>query len=300
MGMIRAAFFIELVNAAVTSTKFECRWVASRLERDPRGCSFEECASIFLGLLDELVEAIGDATVRDLLDRFRRFKALAYEVPLDYRNRDVGHCIGNVCWLFDDVEILRTLLLRELVSDRDLLGSLAGAFHLARNKTLVKTYLTDRAQTGGYPTDREKRWEAHPDSVQFAFRRDCLKIEHELLSQICHFEGFPVPVRRRLLDVGAALERELPARCPITRAPLRFDLLQEALEQPRHGHAAFQVGHLSPLKGPGFGPEFGHTPANVAWITADGNRIQGDLSYDETMTLLRRIHENHARYGDGR
>jgi hypothetical protein len=52
MGLVRAVFLIELVNEKVTSTKFERRW-GPRLQRDPRGCSFEECCEIFAHLVDQ-------------------------------------------------------------------------------------------------------------------------------------------------------------------------------------------------------------------------------------------------------
>jgi hypothetical protein len=295
MGMVRAVFLVEPVNAAVTSTKFEMRW-AGRLAGDPRGCSFDECCRIFMALSSEL--GANAAEARDLLDRFRRFRSLPYEVPVDYAERDAGHAIGNLIWIWDDSEIEHTLLLREQVSDETVVGAEANAFALARKKTGVKTYLTDRVLTGEHKTNREKRWEAHPESVHFAFRRDCLKIEHKLLSQICHFEGFPQTIRSRLAEESAILDLELPARCPITRDPLDYGTLVTSLASPEWGRSAFQVGHLNPLKGPGSGPKFGHTPANVAWISADGNRIQGHLSYLETLELLKRIAENHEEVGD--
>lgn len=293
MGMVRAVFLFEPVNEAVTSTKFERRW-ASRLASDPRGCSFEQCWTIFEELSEQLATRAGD--VRDLLGRFHPFAALPYEVPIDYLER-AGHTPGNMGWIWDDPEIEHTLLLRERVSDEDIVGPLTRAFDLAGRKTGVKTYLTDRALTGAHKTNREKRWEAHPEGVQFAFRRDCLKIEHKLLSQLCYFEGFPDETRERLSAESAILDLELPARCPITRDPLDFDVLVASLEAPEAGRSAFQVGHLNPLKGPGSGPQFGHTPANVAWISEDGNRIQGHLSYDETVTLLERIAENYQAVG---
>jgi hypothetical protein len=294
LGLVRAVFLVELVNAEVTSTKFEVRW-AERLFDDPRGCSFQECCEILAGLSSELAERASE--VGDLLNRFRRFKSLPYEVPVDYLDRRAGHGTANVVWIWDDLEIEQTLLLREKVADPDIVGEDGVAVGRARKKTAVKTYLTDRAQTGPHKTNREKRWEAHPGSVQFALRRDCLKIEHKLLSQICHFDGFSEKARKQLATEDAILDLELPARCPITREPLAFGTFASGLQSPEWGRSAFQVGHLNPLKGPGSGPEFGHTPANVAWISADGNRIQGHLSYTETLELLGRIATNHESVG---
>lgn len=290
MGMVRAIFLIELVNEAVTSTKFEVRWTR-RLQSDPRFCSFDGCLEIFIDLLEALGQ---EATVRrDILERFARYHSLAYETPIDYYNRHQGHVSGNVVWIWDDPEIEETLLLRERVSDPEVVGELVPTFRLVGDKTRVKTYLTDRALTGAHKTNREKRWEAHPEGVQFAFRRDCLKIEHKLLSQVCHFEGFPAAVRQGLAGEKAIVDFDVPVRCPITRDPLDFELLRLSLESPEWGRSAFQVGHLNPLKGPGSGDEFGHTPANIAWITEDGNRIQGSLSYQETIDLLERIRRNY-------
>jgi hypothetical protein len=298
MGLVRAVFLIELVNEAVTSTKFEVRWTP-RLAADPRGCSFEECCAIFESLAVELSECVPDPVVSSMLGRFHRFKVLPYELPVDYVERSTSspiHQDGNLRWIWDDTEIASTLLLRERVRDPRVVGGLARVFVRAAKKIQVKTYRTDRALTGATKTNREKRWEAHPESVQFAFRRDCLKIEHKLLSQVCHFAGFPEDVRLDLKSSGAILDTELPARCPITRDPLDFDAFRTTLEHPRQGRSQFQVGHLNPLKGPGAGAKYGHTPANVAWISADGNRVQGSLSYDETTALLERIRTNFEQY----
>jgi hypothetical protein len=240
---------------------------------------------------------LDDAAVIETLGRLRRFKRLPYELPIDYIARTTPiHRADNVAWIWDDPEIAHTLLLRERLRDPRTVGELVTLFALAAKKTEVKTYLTDRALTGASKTNREKRWEAHPDGVQFAFRRDCLKIEHKLMSQICHFDGFPVAMRTTLASASSIVTMELPARCPITRDTLDLGALRATLEHPEWGRSQFHVGHLNPLKGPGAGPEFGHTPANIAWISADGNRVQGSLSYAETMALLNRIHTNFERH----
>jgi hypothetical protein len=298
MGLVRVAFLIELVNDSVTSTKFERRWTP-RLQDDPRGCSFEECSAIFEHLAGELSWRISESAINATLKRFRHFRVLPYETPVDYITQSASspiHRDGNLKWIWDEPEIARTLLLRERVRKPAVVDGLGSIFVLASKKTQVKTYLTDRVLTGVAKTNREKRWEVHPASVQFAFRRDCLKIEHKLLSQICHFAHFPSAVRVALLADRAILETELPARCPVTRDALDFNSLRGSLELPEWGQSAFQVGHLNPLKGPGSGPEFGHTPLNIAWISADGNRIQGKLSYADTIALLERIRRNYAVY----
>ena len=92
--------------------------------------------------------------------------------------------------------------------------------------------------------------ESHPSGVQFAFRRDCLKIEHKLLSQICHFEGFPVAVRDSLAADGAILTMEVPARCPITRDPLEYEVMLASLEAPKAGLSSLPGGASQPAEGP--------------------------------------------------
>src|SRR2546428_7786536 len=82
------------------------------------------------------------------------------------------------------------------------------------------------------------------------------------------------------------------ARCPVTLDPLDFEILAQEVTEPTHGKAAYQVGHLNPLKA-GVGDEFRHHPANISWITEDGNRIQGHLTLKETRDLLLRISRNY-------
>ncbi|GAA5504535.1 hypothetical protein Dxin01_04311 [Deinococcus xinjiangensis] len=79
------------------------------------------------------------------------------EVPIDYLDYSMRplHSCGNLSW-FKYLEILFSL--REFYSDRKKMIS----------KVQTKAYMTDRRQTGDYPTNREYRWEGHPDSPQFA------------------------------------------------------------------------------------------------------------------------------------
>lgn len=294
-GLIRAAFLIELVNPENTSTKFEYRWT-DRLSQDPRGAEYEECLEIFRKLMTALSHEA--AQRQTLFGRFRQLKVLPYELPVDYYDRQAGHTERNIGWIWDAPEIEPTLALRALVRDATVVGQLVPVFGQAlKNKIKVKTYLTDRSQTGLHQTNREKRWEYAPAGVQYASRLDCLRIEHKLLSQLCFFEGFPEDVRDRLLASGAISAMESPARCPVTRDALDFEAFRKGVEVPEMGRSAFQVGHLNPLKGPGSGEQFGHTPENVSWISDDGNRIQGPLSYVETMGLLERCAKNRKAFG---
>ncbi len=295
-GLIRASFLIELVKPDNTSTKFDHRW-SERLATDPRGATYDECLQIYSELLATLAS---EADARgELLSRFNRRHVVPYELPIDYEDRSKGHELGNVVWIWNDPEIEPTLTLRELIASEEIVGPLASVFKVALgHKVKVKTYLTDRAQTGTYQTNREKRWEYHPEGVQYASRLDCLRIEHKLLSQLCFFDGFPPEIRQRLLDRTAINNLELPARCPITRDAMDFEKFRGEIEDPTMGRSSFQVGHLNPLKGPGAGELFGHTARNVAWISNDGNRIQGPLSYVETCELIDRCSSNRLKFGN--
>lgn len=149
--------------------------------------------------------------------------------------------------------------------------------------------MTDRAQTGLYQTNREKRWEAHPNSVHYANRVTAWEIEGKLLKQICFFQGFPVEALERLVDKGIVGD-EPHTRCPITLEPLSFFDFASEMLNPNHGRSTFQVGHLSPLKAlDRRQTDAGHTSNNISWITSVGNRFQGDMSVQETLDLITRI-----------
>lgn len=299
-GLIRSAFFIELVQLpGVESTKFEVRWAERLPSTDPRFASFDTCMDIFLNAVRELLRAAPGSTARAVLEAFQRYSVLPYEVPLDYRERRRRgsiHAPDNVAWIFDDNAVQKTINLRKAIRDRSLVGDEIATFRAALDKTKVKTYLTDRVLTGLHKTNREKRWEVHPGSVHFATRAACLGIEAELTEEICHFDGFPAAVRARLLDAGLIRQRDV-TRCPVTLAPLGYEELKAELLNPSHGKAAFQVGHLNPLKAVNDDPNVGHTAKNIAWVSAEGNRIQGSLSLGETRRMIREIAERYDAVG---
>jgi hypothetical protein len=191
-------------------------------------------------------------------------------VPVDYSERKLDriHVADNVEWIWRDPEVEHTVLLRRAIRDRQIIDTeTARVLTAAIDKIRVKTYLTDRAQTGITQTNREKRWEAHPASVQFALRRDCIKVEHELIEQIAYFDGFPSHVRDALLARDVIEPRDGVSRCPITLDVHSYAAFAREVLNPQHGRAAFQVGHLNPLKGPGAGVGYGHTKENIAWLS---------------------------------
>jgi hypothetical protein len=294
-AILRHAFLIELVKVPkIETTKFRVRW-CDQLVGDPRYCSFSECLAIAQHLITTLPDWLEVEGHSELLQLFFSHGILPYEVPIDYVDRDTGnriHQVGNVDWFSDDL-VLRTLYLRKYLLNPASSPDAAFFRAILVDKVKVKTYLTDRVLTGLHKTNREKRWETHPDSVHFALRRVCMAIEYVLLTQICAFDGFPSAFQKTLQDDGI-LPQNLPtAVCPITGDALSYTAIHKELRDPTHGKSDFQVGHLNPLKLGESGAAVGHTADNISWISADGNRIQGSLSLEVVRSLIRRISNNY-------
>ena len=297
LGIVRWSFLIELVKAPkIETTKFEVRWADRLGEGDPRFSSFEDCMKMCIFLTTEAANATNDEKRKALLDAFIKHSLVPYELPIDYCLREQSerlHVPGNVEWLWGG-EPRKAVLLRKVLAS-DTVGDHAETFAAAYNKIKVKTYLTDRVLTGVHKTNREKRWETHPASVHFALRRDCLDIEHTLIEQLCCFEGFPAAIRDELGSLGLVNASTKVYRCPVTFEPLSFNQFEEEIRNPVAGKALFQVGHMNPLKAVNDDEYSGHTAKNVCWISADGNRIQGPLSLEDTQALIMRISANYLR-----
>lgn len=298
-GIVRFAFLIELVKQPkIETTKFEVRWAHRIPNVDPRHATFEQCFAIFQNLTQTAVDALEDEARRELIFLFERHSLLPYEIPLDYGGRRLGapiHRQDNTAWMWDELP-RRVISLRAFLLDPER-NERVRVFDEAYGKIRVKTYLTDRALTGEHKTNREKRWETHPQSVQFSLRRNCLEIEQTLINQLCHFDGFPADLKRSLQENGLLLPLPEPFRCPITFEPMSFAEFEQELLNPQMGKASFQVGHLNPLKAINEDPRQGHTALNISWISSDGNRIQGHLSLDETRQLVKRISQNYQKFG---
>lgn len=293
-GIIRTAFFIEsVVPPAATATRFRTRW---RLEgNDPRYSTPDNCLEIARRLITLLQPLLKSETGQTILNSLALHSMIPYELPVTYSaHRLPIHTADNFSLIDDD-------LLRHATGCRLLLLK-SGTPHLmlfkaAYAKIRVKTYLTDRAVTGTYKTNREKRWEAHPNSVQFALRSTCMQIERVLVNQLIHFDGFPREVRSLLDDGNLLLPLETPTRCPVTLLPMSLARFEEAVTNPQHGRSPFQVGHRDPLKLEGNVWSNGHRPNNISWISEDGNRIQGSLSLQETREMLQRIWQAYSEAG---
>ena len=289
-SIIRNSFFIEPVNDEVTSTKFETRW-SKRLEEDVRYSSYEDCVEIFNKLLNKIANL--STADFDMLKEFFNSTVVAYEMPVDYIDRFAApiHTASNIDLFLND-EIKACITMRRFIRDT-LRNPASNVFKaILDDKIKVKTYLTDRAQTGDYKTNREKRWEVHPRSVQYALRRDCMKIETKLLLQIATFDGCDVNLVQNLQSDGLLSDKFEYCKCPITGDIIQYKEFADDALHPTHGKSKFQVGHLNPLKALDTDGANGHTAENISWISENGNRIQGSLSLSEVDELLKRIFHN--------
>jgi len=299
LGIVRWSFLVELVKTPkIETTKFEVRWADRLGKNDPRFATYDDCLKMCIGLASEAAQATTAEERRTLLEAFDRRKLVAYELPVDYCKRETTgrlHVASNVAWLWGGVP-RDTVLLRDYLLSNEVGEHLETFKRAYKNKVQIKTYLTDRVLTGAHKTNREKRWETHPASVHFALRRDCLEIEHQLIQQVCHFTGFPPKIKEQLKArklIGVSAE---PFRCPITLEPFSFQEFEEEIHNPVQGKSSFQVGHLNPLKAVNDDPRSGHTAQNISWVSANGNRIQGSLSLDETRAMLKQIAANYEMF----
>lgn len=295
--LIRFSLFGQFVNDEITATWYRVRWTDSLEISDPRLASFTVCMDLLehaAALVEERISTEGGMAVVERLALIRDQYA---GLPFDYidRRNTALHCPSNV-------ELIDPQLAEELALQRALLlngnNPSAATFKAAYYKLRVKTYLTDRVLTGTHKTNRENRWEAHPDSVHFALKKDCMQIENVLVRQLFHIAGMPESVRDYLVAEEMIRGDESSQLCPVTRDPLQWDEFEAEMLLADHGRSLFQVGHLNPLKSnPDRKPDWGHSAANVSWISQDGNRIQGHLNLTQVRTLLERIGKNYAGLG---
>lgn len=302
-AILRHVFLIELVKVPkIDSTKFRTRWY-EQLHNDQRYCSFDECYEIAKDLIFKLDQWLQIPEHKDFLILFCKYALLPYEAPIDYLSKTELpdkttriHRLGNVVWTYTPT-MLRTLKLRKFLTDKTTSPDPVFFRLVLNDKVQVKTYLTDRALTGDFKTNREKRWETHPHSVQFAYRRTCMEIEYVLIEQLCTFDGFPDTSREMLQKQGILPTTLTVFRCPITLIPMSFIEFEAELKTKTHGRSNFQVGHLNPLKldNPATTGS-GHSANNISWISEDGNRIQGSRSLESIQKLLKKIADNYERY----
>ena len=159
---------------------------------------------------------------------------------------------------------------------------------------------TARRQTGDWPTNRASRWSLPEEHPQYASQEECVRISAKLLAQVLEFHDAPdAPA-----DVRAAATRVLGKEprpgdyyCPISGLPLNFHEMVDSTDiNPRHGMSAFALGHTVPL-GSAKGERGRHVAENVMWLHEWGNRVQGNLSVDETIAEIHRMSEFHRQRG---
>ena len=306
-SLVRFSFLIELTNLTVGSTKMKTRWLPGKIKmpqpdsfepvegtfkpgNDLRSATFDECVRVFAKACNMVCDHVGqDFSIKALLKDLAELSRVPYEFPLSYLDHDQIplHNDSNIRWIVnDDLKWLlnaRRILRGAIAPDRNAIRE------IEKSKIEVKLFKTDRALTGKDKTNRAKRWEVLAGDFQHSSLQDCWSAERKLTTDLVHFTGFPSTlksefIRQRLIEPVIS-----PTLCPVTLEPLRFDELAQAALNTTMGISEYQIGHLLPLKRGGK-----HDGANICWQSANGNRIQGDLSIEETYQLLDQIAERRA------
>lgn len=306
-NVVRFSFLIELTNLKVTSTKMKTRWLPAKIQmsqaksftpvegtfqpgNDPRASTYDECAAVFAKVCNLICDKYEEtASIGDLLRTLSQHSRVPYELPFSYKNPKASpvHTEGNVAWaLTDDIQWL--------LGARKLLRAADGAEREALRETVkkkleVKVFKTDRSLTGKDKTNRAKRWEVLSDDFQHATIEQCWSAERQLTLDLVGFEGFPTALRARFVKESLVAAEQPKTRCPVTLEVLDFSTLSKSVLTPTHGESDYQIGHLHPLKRGGR-----HEGENVRWQSADGNRIQGDLTIEETSRLLDSISQRRS------
>jgi hypothetical protein len=281
---------------------------------DPRYASAEECKRAYETLLALLLEAdeISEppsqaiALVEKVLGRSFQPRSLScvhtgqaisgddakraldyttsrlgsYEISTSYRvELDAGgrHEHTNVSWMkpLHVNYALRKTLHAHLAES----GAQREAINNALDKIQVKSYCTDKQTMPPHFSNRDVRWATWPDSVQYASRYQCVMVEMELMAQLYEFADAP-PLDAEVASAIAAVRGQpiTPGtrRCYVTGRYLSYqDYLQAAIN-PKGGKSAYHVGHVLPLTRGGK-----HQWHNIAWMSDDGNRIQGNDTLEE-------------------
>lgn len=303
-SLLRFAFLIELTNLKVGSTKMKTRWLPGLIQmpqpgsfepvagsfepgNDPRSASFADCLAVFTQAATILCDQIqSNASLAPKLLALNRFRRVPYEFPVGYLDPQSAflHRASNITWSFNaDTNWL--LKARPILKPPP--PAVASAMtKIVKAKLEVKVFKTDRALTGKDKTNRAKRWEVLPGDFQHATLPECWSVERQLTHDLVCFKGFPNELRQRFVEAGLVSPDAATTRCPVTLEVLDFAHLAASVLDPTHGVSQYQIGHLHPLKRQGK-----HNGDNVRWQSADGNRIQGDRSLEETAVLLEQIHQ---------
>ncbi|MBW1667006.1 MAG: hypothetical protein JRJ66_02915 [Deltaproteobacteria bacterium] len=303
-NLIRFSFLIELTNITIGSTKMKTRWIPGLIlmpqpnsfepiqgsfepGNDPRASSFDECVSIFTTACNTLCdEVLNDPALINFIEELNRHRRVPYEFPFVYSDpaAEPVHTAANISWTITDD--LRWLLKARKILDNSPEKHKPALNEIKKSKIQVKIYKTDRALTGKDKTNRAKRWEVLAGDFQHATLPQCWSSEKKITYDLVLFDGFPEVIKNTFIEQGLITGNEPVTRCPVTLEPLNYTQLARAVLNYTHGVSDYQIGHLYPLKRGGI-----HDGTNVCWQSADGNRIQGHLTIEETRQLLREIEE---------
>jgi hypothetical protein len=300
--LVRYSFLIELTNLTVGSTKMKTRWLPGLIlmpqpgsfepirgtfqpGNDPRSSSFDDCAAVFATGCNLVCDQIArDTSVVEFLGFLDQITRVPYEFPLSYVDLTLPqlHQASNVNWALND-DLRWLILARRILADptsvhRQALRS------IIKKKFEVKVFKTDRSLTGKDKTNRAKRWEVLAGDFQHSTIEQCWSAERRLTGDLVGFDGFPPEIRLAFENQNLIPASQPTTCCPVTLETLNFATLSTAVLTSTHGVSDYQIGHLNPLKRGG-----NHDGGNVRWQSADGNRIQGDLTIEETNQLLEQI-----------
>lgn len=301
-GIFRFSFFIQIVREKGGSANYTRRWSEHLKVEDPRYSKYENCVDIFIKILSDLVnflEIEENRTNFIQLQNWTKFYWIDYQHKI---NDDSIHKVDNIKVInFSRNQlILKIFNLEKFLIDATKNPDYYKLFKEIYSKVRTKAYLTDRSQTGNYPTNREYRWEVHPESIEFAFVRDCQEIEYKLITQILEFQGFPLDIIQSLEQEKVIAKGEIipeSCKCPITMENLLFSDFQDELLSRTHGESKFQVGHIVPRKAKSLIDMQIQSGENICWISSEGNEIQQNRSVDETRELLKKIFNNYQDNG---
>ena len=210
------------------------------------------------------------------------------ELPIEYRvdlRAGGRHRPGNLAWMRTPTDLVA---LRALLATNGVPKKLLA-------KVQVKAHATDKVTMPPHFSNRDYRWATWVDSGQFAARTECYAVELELLAQVLEFEGAPDIDPTRRAEVERHLGRTLAIgarRCLITGVSLKYADFLLAATNPAAGKSPYHVGHLSPLTRGGK-----HEQSNVVWMTEQGNRIQGNDTFDDIVALLKIAAQYHVSQG---
>jgi hypothetical protein len=208
-----------------------------------------------------------------------------YEIPTSYHvELDAGGCHEhtNVGWMkplhinFTLRESLRANLME--------VGVPSEAVKTALDKIQVKAYCTDKQTMPPYFSNRDVRWATWPDSMQYSSHYQCAMVEMELMVQLYEFVNAPTlddELISAVEEIRGFPTRPGTRRCFVTGRFLNYEDYVQAAANPKGGKSAYHVGHILPLTRRGK-----HAWENIAWMSDDGNRIQGNDTLEEIETKL--------------